>query len=424
MRFADTFAARISQATQEFAAAAGTPEADIQALTWSIGQSSAAFSIASAANPNVSLLDMIVLVTLGRMVHEEYWGPQVWGDADRPMLEAFVDMEGQVRAFSGTLLSQAHLDELTEVMHEWRLQHPDIGATAFVRLPAFQDLWKSLAEDNPGKSSGLGDLLSVDPLGGLEPAVREVEQTRLFAERTMFYMQRAPLLLSSHVELLSLKLMRLPEVHSALEDSQRISQAAASISQTAAALPEAVRVEREAAIEQIASELTLQRRELLADLEQADGPAREIMTDARATLEAGEHMSTAVQGAVATLDAFVGRFDRPPTAGPPPPPSATPGKRFDINDYGDAATRLGSAAHELNGLVTTLDQSLPEVQRMLDEAATRGEKTIDHAFERGLELGGLLVAAAALGIVAVRWITARFVRGSAAGEAPATESKA
>ena len=38
MRFADTFASRIRQATQEFADKVGTPEARIQALTWSTGQ--------------------------------------------------------------------------------------------------------------------------------------------------------------------------------------------------------------------------------------------------------------------------------------------------------------------------------------------------------------------------------------------------
>ncbi len=424
MRFADTFASHITKATNDFAAEAATPEARIQALSWFIGQNTAAFTIASGSNSTLALLDMIALVTLGRMVHEEYWGPKVWGDADRPMLEAFMQLEQQIWEEAGKVLSQAQQDELRSVLRAWREQHQDVETTAFVRLPVLPDLLKAQAAAQTDERGGLGELLSVDPLGGLDPAVREVEQTRLFAERAMFYMQRAPILLSGQVELLGLELMRLPEIHSALEDSQRISQAAASISATAAALPEAVRVEREAAVEQIAGELSLQRQGLLTDLEQAQGPAREIMSEARATLEAGAQMSTALQGALATLDSFIGRFDKkPPTDSAPPAPSAAPRKPFDISDYGDAATRLGAAAHELNGLVTTLDQSLPEVQRVLDEVTARGEQTIDHAFKRGLEFGSLLVAAVALALLAVRWISARLLRGGADGGTSLAKSR-
>jgi hypothetical protein len=42
------------------------------------------------------------------------------------------------------------------------------------------------------------------------------------------------------------------------------------------------------------------------------------------------------------------------------------------------------------------------VQRVLDEAAQRGEQTIDHAFVRGLELGLALIVAAALAVLALR----------------------
>ncbi|MBK7875203.1 MAG: hypothetical protein IPJ77_05555 [Planctomycetes bacterium] len=49
---------------------------------------------------------------------------------------------------------------------------------------------------------------------------------------------------------------------------------------------------------------------------------------------------------------------------------------------------------------------MPKVQRALDETALRGERAIDHAFVRGLELGGALIAAA--GIVA--WLVMRMGR--------------
>lgn len=417
MRFADTFAARVSQATQDFADKAATPEARIQAMKWSIGQNTSAFTIASGSNANIALLDMIVLATLGRMVHEEYLLPKVWGEADRPMVEAFQSLEKDIWIVAGQMLTQAQQDVVRSALGEWREQNPDMAATAFVRLPAFQDIAKARAEAKANQGGGLGDLLNLDPLSGMEPAVREIEQTRLFAERAMFYLQRAPLILSTQVELLGLKMARIPEIHSALEDSQRISLAAASLAETAAKLPESVRVEREAAVKQITDELTIQRQGLIADLEKAEAPASKLLTDARVTLEAGAHMSTALQGAVGTLDTFIARFEKkevPPGATPSQP--AKPGKPFDITEYGDAATRIGTAMSEMNGLVTTLDRSLPQVQRVLDEAAQRGDRTIDHAFARGLELGAILIAAAAFAVLAVRWVSSRHL-GSRAHEA-------
>jgi hypothetical protein len=205
-----------------------------------------------------------------------------------------------------------------------------------------------------------------------------------------------------------MKLLRIGEVRGALADSERISKAAASLAQTAAELPAAVAKEREAAVQQISDQLALQRQGLVSDLEKAEAPSRKILGDARATLEAGAQMSTALQGAIATLDTFLGRFDKPAAAdGAPAAPAAEPGKPFDVSEYGEAATHLGAAAHEIDTLVQTLDQKLPQVQRVLDEAAQRGEQTIDHAFVRGLELGLALIGAAALAVFALRRLAPR-----------------
>ncbi|MBK7875202.1 MAG: hypothetical protein IPJ77_05550 [Planctomycetes bacterium] len=300
MRFADTFATSINQASTDFAERVGTPEARIQALSWSIGQSSSAYTIASGSNPRLAVLDMIVLVTLGRMTHEEYWLPKVWGESDRPMLVAFTQLEAKLWEFAETVLQPAQRDAVRETLREWREQNPDMGLTAFVRLPMFEEILRARGASDPAHGGLFGDLLTVDPLAGLEPAVREIERTRLFAERSMFYVQRAPLLLSNQVELLSLRLLRIPEVQSALRDSQRISEAAASLADTAAKLPESVRVEREAAVKQISDELVFQRQGLVADLQSAEGPSAKLLGEARATLEAGTRMSTALQSTITT----------------------------------------------------------------------------------------------------------------------------
>ena len=49
-------------------------------------------------------------------------------------------------------------------------------------------------------------MLGLDPLTQLDPAVREITQTRELAERTIYYMQRAPSLLDMQLERITYQL--------------------------------------------------------------------------------------------------------------------------------------------------------------------------------------------------------------------------
>jgi hypothetical protein len=427
MRFADNFASLIYPATEDFAELGGTPEARIQGLTWAVGQNTAAFAIASGSSPVANLLDMIVLVSLGRRVHEEHY-LKVLGEADRPMVAAFTSLDEEIWREADQMLAPEHLAAVRSTLDAWRKEHPEALATAFTRL-TFHDL---VVDQNISSSmlGDLGNLLTIDPLQGLEPTVRQIEQARLFAERAMFYMQRMPLILQFQAELFTLKLMQLPDVRLTLDGAERISTAAASIAATAAALPDSVRVEREAAVKQISDELSVQRAGLVHDLEHAEAPLRSLLGETKGTLEAGAQMSVALEGSIRAFDTLMERFQKEtpsespsespeaPTADPAAsaPPAAElagpPKKPFDVGDYGAAAARIGDAAEQLDRLIATLDKSLPQAQRLIDEVATRGERTIDHAFTRGLGLGGLLIAAAAVAVLVVRRLS-RATVGSA-----------
>jgi hypothetical protein len=410
MRFADTFAATITQATGDFARAAGTPEAQIQALSWSVGQNTAAFSIATGPNARVDLLDMIVLVTLGRMTHEEYWGPKVWGEADRPMQVAFTQLEGQIWEIAKLALTEQQQSDLRATMVDWRETHPDMGVTATVRLPLFEDLLANSKLQKEKGAGGLGDLLSLDPFAGLEPTLQKMEQLRLIAERGLYYSQRIPLVFSTQIELLGLRLMRMPGIQSALADSERVSKAAASVAETAARLPDELHAEREAAVRQIADELSAQRQGLVADIERAGAPARELLAQAHTTLDAGTQLSVALKSTVESFDTLMERFAPKSAPGASAPSSATePSHPFLVSEYGEAATHLGAASRELTELITTLDKSLPQVQRVLDESAARADRSLERALDRALLYGALLIVGAAFATLLVRWLSRRWL---------------
>ena len=95
-----------------------------------------------------------------------------------------------------------------------------------------------------------------------------------------------------------------------------------------------------------------------------------------------------------TLDAFVGRFDKP--AGSPP------GKPFDITEYGKAATDIAQAAAQLQALLARLDEKAPAAQAALAPAVAEARALVDTLFWRLVILVVLLplmCAAAALSYV-------------------------
>lgn len=414
MRFADVFAVEITDATRAFSERAGTPEARIQALTWRIDHTNAMWRLASGQRPFAALLDGILTITFLRNAHERRWLAE-WGEADRPMLDALVRLEQGIWSLAAEALTEAQLAQVRSLVETWLAGDPASLVVDVAKLPGFDDL----AGPDQGKGSIVGELtglLSVDPLSGLEPAVREVAQTRLLLERFFYYLQRMPEIVSARVEILVQRSGQSAEVSGALASVERVSLAAASLAATAEALPASFATEREAALAQISAELTAQRAGLVADLETARAPLAELLEETRGTAEAGRDMSDSLAEALRVLDAFVGRFmeDGGEPAGatalaePPAGASAEPaGRPFDITDYGTAAERIGVAARELGTTIATLDRSLPEVQRVLEEAAARADRSVDHAFARALQFLGVALAGAVLALLVVRRIAPR-----------------
>ena len=73
------------------------------------------------------------------------------------------------------------------------------------------------------KPGSVFSLLKVDPLAGMDPAVREIAQTRMFAERALFVTQKMPMLLRWQTELLSVNAVEMPAVQQLVTNSTQIS---------------------------------------------------------------------------------------------------------------------------------------------------------------------------------------------------------
>jgi hypothetical protein len=276
MRFADLFAMEITKAAREFAELAGTSEARIQALSWRIEYTNALWTRAAGAQPFAGLFDAIVVITALRVAHQERWLAQ-WGEADRPLLDALVRQEQGVWALAAEAMNEAQEREARAIVGAWLAGDPASRVVDVARLPGFADIAGSSGGGTGALVGELTALVRIDPLSSLEPAVREVELARRFAERAFYYLQRQPELLTARVELLVLRATQASEMRETLASWARVSEAAASLVKTAEGLPAAVSAEREAAVVQVAAELTAQREGLVRDLEAARGPLAELV---------------------------------------------------------------------------------------------------------------------------------------------------
>jgi hypothetical protein len=267
---------------------------------------------------------------------------------------------------------------------------------------------KAAAQQNQGPGS-LFSLALVNPLSGLDPAVRALEQTRQLAARAMYYAERAPRLWSWQAELLTYQLADQPESRQVLSNLNGVADSTQSFARTAESLPNLIRQEREAAINQLLAGVAQERSNILATLNTQEAQLRELLPQVRQTLTAGRDMANSVNGAVKSLDAFV-HYVSPPDTNATPQPAATNSRPFNVLDYGTAAGEIGGMAKDLNTLLTGLNQSLPQVTRVSQQATVDAKVVVTHAFRLGLVLIVVLGLVAVLVVALCRRLGAKVER--------------
>jgi len=381
MRFADDYSGRISDPIVHLNIQTTPAEVRLRAHNWRVSQATAAYTIASGANPTINALDMIVLATLSRMVVEDRLLAD-YGERGRSLLDAHRSLEQQSWSLVDGVLNAEQSKEVLAAIDRWRAENPTTRSVAQVRFADFAalELRRGTQQQQQGNNSLFG-FIGLDPLSNLDPAVREIEQTRQLAERTIYYLQRAPGLLDMEVERLVYQLAAMPESERTLTNIDRLSLAAEAIGTLSNRAPDIIASERQAIISQLTAALHTEQDRL-----------QPLLVSLRDVLNAGTQTSQSLTGTVTALDAFVARFqpDRPQPADP-----ATPKRPFDITEYAATARDLAAAAERVQSLLAQLDESSKGVESVTRVARQEVNGIIDHAFRLAL----LLVLA--LGFTAV-----------------------
>jgi hypothetical protein len=268
MRFADSYVASVAQAADEFGAKVGTPKARLAALKWKLGQATSAYTDATGPSPVVNALDILVLVTVTRMVAEDY-GVETFGDAILPLLETQRQQETNAWSLANGMLKPAQQQELRDLIQEWRQKNPHqryVGAIRFREFATALGKPQTPATTSP---TSVFSLLYLDPLAGLDPTTAAIEETQRLGERAMYYTQRMPQLLSWQTEVLGYQLAAQPESAQVLSNANQLATSAEMFTKTAQQLPQLINDQRQAAIQQLLDGLRSQE------------------TDVRQTLNAG-----------------------------------------------------------------------------------------------------------------------------------------
>ena len=387
LRFADEYSMRMIAGVDNLRRGTNalTPA---KVLETKIQISSETWSIAAGPNAVADLLDMTVFVTVTRMALEEYWQPKVFGDSALPMLNYSRNAETEIWELAGTVLTPAQQAELHRSIAAWHGQNPLPESLVAVRALGFAAQVVESGKADETQPGSVFSLLMIDPLAGMDPAVREIAQTRMFAERALFVTQKMPMLLRWQTELLSLNAVEMPAVQQAVSNSTQI----------------AMSVERFAAVaEKLPDQFSNERAEILKALQSQEKDVSALLTN-------GTQMSESLNTTLTTFDALMKRFGVGETNNAAP--AATNTEPFRIQDYTAMAAQLDATAQRLTELLVTLDRTLgssnllqltAQAAPVVQSAKAGGKEIVAYAFWKGV----LLVGVGLLAALIYRFLPAR-----------------
>jgi hypothetical protein len=398
MRFADEYVGLTREALNHFQAESQNPEERLTVQNWKIQQATAAYTIASGPNPVNNALDMVVLASLSRSILDETWvGEEYTGARADPVREAYRSVATDAWQLMTGILTEAQTERLRELLKRWREEHPHVRVVADIHFRDFAQLIGASSGEE-GKSGGgnLFSMLGIDPFTTLDPAVREIAQSRELAERSIYYMQRAPALLDMQVERLTYQFAVMPETKALLSDVDRVSLVGSASDQLVRTFPEVLAREREALIAQ-----------LVRTINDDNATIGALAAQLRTTLQAGTETANAVHGTLDVFERIKAQFG--PKPGEPVPQEKGP--PFDIRQYTEMLREATNTSRELNTLAQRADTLLPVLRTATQEASGHVDKVLDHLFFLLLLLIFAAATAALLAALAYRRLTARVNRG-------------
>ena len=210
-----------------------------------------AFIIASESDAGVALLDMLSMVTLGRIFFEEE-GPSRYGKVVVPVLEGYRKAEADIRKVAAIVLTPNQMLNLIKIIQRWRKENPEVKSFPLIRFSNFAAERRESTLTREEEPEGL--------LESVERASETAEEMRLLAERGVYLATRIPLLFGLFGDLWLTRWMDNPDLQKALTDLSQLSQGISGLAAITENLPDQIATVREATIKQLMGEVSTARK--------------------------------------------------------------------------------------------------------------------------------------------------------------------
>ena len=298
------------------------PEGRTKSHSFKLQAASSIYDILSGPNPFAKLMDLILLAELQHRVWvTDGVAVKVFhAEAAAPLAAALQQGRDDVWSVADQILKPEQRKAMAEMIDDWRAKSPSAESVAFVRFSDFAAFRGKSILDGVPHGSGL--------LAPVAEATRQLEETRMLAERGMFLAKRMPLLARWHAESFLNTALLNPEIRK-LSDSVTRAVAVA---------------------ESLPAKVTEERTVILKTMEDQERAIGVIAKDVRVTVadvkEIVKETHTLLQESQAVLkaaDELVVKLS---------PAPGTPGVRpFDIREYSETLRESVKAVHEARGLL-------------------------------------------------------------------------
>ena len=409
MAFADRYWSMMNSAGIAYVENRPSPEnrRTIQALL--VYSAADAFTIAAGPKPVAAFLDMVVMVTLGRMVFEQHYA-KIQGREVAPIVDGFKKAEADIWGIAGDILTAEQQRKLMGLIQTWRQNNPKNVVFSSVRFSEFEK-FRGFSDDS-GKKASAGFFQSV------AKATEQVEEMRLISERAMYLGSRLPMLTGAFADVWASRLTRNQDVNPILADLNRIADVSQRIAAVAEKLPDDIAKERDATINQLLDrisderentitqlmqEIDRERRQTIEDFLAEEKRISGLLTDLKLTLVSGNDLLISTNSIIDRLN-----------FGPREMSAEEPSKPFDIKDYQATLQEASTAIVTLHELVKTIDQmglenNLPAITTAIEKMGQQGEEWVLQAFMLGVVLILVFLIGSVLAMISYRYIAQKML---------------
>jgi hypothetical protein len=326
MSFADRFVSILITALQNYDTRKPSKKDRYEVrelITYSLSNG---YIIAGESDPDIALLDMLSMVTLGRIIFEKE-GLSKYGKAVEPIIEGFRVAERDIRKIAAIVLTPDELTNLMTIINRWRKQNPEVIFYPLIRFSNFAGERRESTLTRAEEAEGLFE--------SVESASETVEEMRLLAERGMYLATRMPQLWGMFGDLWLTNILNGPDIKKILTDLSGLSQGTSGLAAIAEKLPDQIATERETTIKQVMSAVSTERKAAIKD----------ITTEREATIK--QMMSAISVERKAAMADFLAEF-----------------KRIE-------------------------ERLIPEIAKAMDRAESEGEELVDHTMRQAIVLIGI-----------------------------------